>query len=206
MLKKFAINEFAIRKIGHHYYGSGPNSWERPVMNSVEEVILVHEYHPTSDSTTCVRTAEEDLNMIRHSRIDWKAPVITQAALLDILKKDKKDAAKKKRSKTMEKTFVGNPDKSNSSVERRVIEWEEVIQRSTACRLDMFNSSMERQLPDMNDRIEEMQRSKARNLDGFNSSIEGQLSVMKDRIKEMRRLGALRRLVIGYGSCASKES
>jgi hypothetical protein len=95
MLKKFAINELSFRKLGQSYYGSGPNSWENPVMNSVEEVILVHEYRPTSDSMTCARTSEEDFNMMRHKRIDWKAPVITQATLWDILKKDKKDGAKK---------------------------------------------------------------------------------------------------------------
>jgi len=85
-------------------------------LNSVEEVILVHENILTPrDSMTYVRKFEGEFKLIRMSELfDWKAPVITQASLSDLLKRDKKDAAKKKRSRTIEKTFVSNVDKSNS--------------------------------------------------------------------------------------------
>jgi hypothetical protein len=116
MLKKFAINELSIGKIGQQHYGQGPNSWQNAGLNSVEELILVHENILTPrDSMTYVRKFEGEFKLIRMSELfDWKAPVITQASLSDLLKRDKKDAAKKKRSRTMEKTFVSNADKSNS--------------------------------------------------------------------------------------------
>lgn len=81
-----------------------------------------------------VRKVEKDFDMIRVGQVDWKAAIISMVPLCDLLKKHKEDAAKKKRSRMMEKTFVSNSDRSNSS--------------------------METQLSVMKDRIEGIQRSR----------------------------------------------
>lgn len=72
MLKKFGINGISISKISQSQYGMSPLRWKNPVMNSVEEVILVQDFLTPRDSMIYVRKLEEDFNTIRHGRVDWK--------------------------------------------------------------------------------------------------------------------------------------
>jgi hypothetical protein len=140
MLNKFAMTELSLCKIGGHDPESG-NRWENPVMNSAEEVILVRNINVQNitpeDLRTYVRKVEKDFNIIRVGRVDWKASIISMVPLCGLLKKHKEDAAKKKRSRMMEKTFVSNSDRSNSSVGRQLSVMKDSIERIQRSRAQM---------------------------------------------------------------------
>jgi hypothetical protein len=140
MLNKFAMTELSLRKIGGHDPESG-NVWENPVMNAVGEVILVRNVNVQNitpeDPMAYVRKVEKGLDMVRAGRVDWKASIISMVLLCDLLKKHREDAAKKKRSRMMEKTFVNNSDRSNSSVGRQLSVMKDSIERIQRSRAQM---------------------------------------------------------------------